>query len=180
MRRIGRRSKSLIALAALSVTVFAGAACEQAKEQQKKTGALLPPAMAKAVRDNFPDAELSKLEVDEEAGIKVYDVEFKADGGEIEVAEDGTVMEISTTVQMNDLPKSAAEAIQKAAGDAQADIRKIEKSETRAEVGKEGERGKIVKLTPPRYVYEVEFLRDGKTGEIEVAPDGTIVEPLKW
>jgi hypothetical protein len=180
MRRIGRRSKSLIALAALSVTVFAGTACEQAKEQSKQTDALLPLAMEKAVRDSFPGAELAKLEADEEAGIKIYDVELKADRGEIEVAEDGTILEISTIVQMTDLPKPAADAIQKAAADAQAEIRKIEKSETRAEVGKEGEKGKIVKLTPPRYAYEVEFLKDGKTGEIEVAPDGTIVEPLKW
>jgi len=27
---------------------------------------------------------------------------------------------------------------------------------------------------------QVDFLKDGKTGEMEIAPDGTIVEPLKW
>src|SRR5512136_2667337 len=115
MKRIDRSASNLLSLGAIGVMVLAGAACEQAKEQRKTADSLLPPAMEKAVRDNFPDAELSKLEVDEEAGIKVYDLEFKADRGEIEVAEDGTIMEISTIVQMNDLPKPAADAIQKAA-----------------------------------------------------------------
>jgi len=180
MKRIDSRSQRFVALVAVGVAVLAGAACEQTKEQRKAADALLPPAMEKAVRDSFPGAELAKLEVDEDAGIKIYDVELKADRGEIEVADDGTILEISTVVQMTDLPKPAAGAIQKAAADAQAEIRKIEKSETRAEVVKEQGEGKIVRLTPPRYTYEVDFLKDGKAGEIEVAPDGTIIEPLKW
>lgn len=180
MKRIDCRSRRFVVMVAVGVAVLAGAACEQTKEPRKTAEALLPPAMEKAVRDSFPGAELAKLEVDEEAGVKIYDVELKADRGEIEVAEDGTILEISTIIQMTDLPKPAADAIQKAAADAQAEIRKIERSETRAEVVKEQGGGKIVRLTPPRYAYEVEFSKEGKTGEMEVAPDGNTVEPLKW
>ena len=45
--------------------------------------------------DNRPCAEIETLEVATEAGIKLYNNEFKASKGEIEVAEDGTVTWIS-------------------------------------------------------------------------------------
>ena len=140
----------------------------------------LPTAVAQAVRENAPNAEVDQLEVEEEAGIKLYDIEFRAGRGEIEVAEDGTVMDIATIVQMKDVPKPAADAIQKAADGEKAKIKQLEKSEIRAEIQKEGEKGKIVKLATSKYVYEAELVKDNQTGEIQVASDGTIVEPLKW
>ena len=63
MKRIDRRSERLVATAAVAVMVLAGAACEKGKEQRETAETLLPPAMEKSVRDNFPDAELAKLEV---------------------------------------------------------------------------------------------------------------------
>jgi hypothetical protein len=164
-----------LALALAGSSAWAG---QKAQEVAKKGNVELPPAVAKAVKDNCPGAEIDKMDVEKEVGINLYDIEFKASRGEIEVAEDGTVMDITTIITMKDLPKAAAEAIQKAA--VGANIKQIEKSEVRAEIKKEGEKGIIVKLASPRYVYEAEMEKGGQMGEVQVAPDGQVVEGPKW
>jgi hypothetical protein len=151
---------------------------EKDQEQAKKEKVELPEAVAKAIKDNVPDAEIDILTVEKEAGITLYDIEFKAGKGEIEVAADGTVMDIATIISWADLPKAAAEAIKKATEGAT--IKQLEKSEVRAELKIEGEKGTIVKLATPKYVYEAEIVKGNQTGEIQVDPDGKIVEALKW
>ena len=79
---------------------------------------------------------------------------------------------------MDDLPKGAAEAIQKAAEGAT--ILRLEKSEIHSVIKEEEGKGKLVKLESFRYVYEAELVKDGQTGEIEVDADGNITEALKW
>lgn len=172
MKRLGIFFMLLIVLG------FAALAVAQAEKGETKIE--LPPAVAKAVKDNFPNAEIDKMEVEEKDGISLYDIEFKAGAGEIEVAEDGTVIDIATIIELKEVPKPAAEIIQKAAESAKAKIKQLEKSEIRAEIQEQGGKSKIVKLATPRYVYEAELVRGTQTGEIEVAPDGQIVEPLKW
>jgi len=167
-----------VAALALALTASLGWAIEQGKSEGKDAKVKLPAAVAKAIKDNRPDAEIDKIEVEKEAGIALYDIEFKTGKGEIEVAEDGTVMDIATIIEMKDIPKAAADVIQKAAQGAK--IKQLEKSEVRAEIQKEGEKGKIVKLASPKYVYEAELVKGKQTGEIQVAPDGKIVEALKW
>jgi hypothetical protein len=163
---------------ALAITASMGWATAQGKSEGKNAKVKLPAAVAKAIKDNRPDAEIDKMEVEKEAGIVLYDIEFKAGKGEIEVAEDGTVMDIATIIEMKDVPKAAADSIQKAAQGAK--IKQLEKSEVRAEIQKEGEKGKIVRLASPKYVYEAELVKGKETGEIQVAPDGKVVEALKW
>ena len=151
---------------------------EKDQEQAKKAKVELPAAVEKAVKDNVPGAEIEILTVEKEGGIALYDIEFKAGKGEIEVAEDGTVMDIATIISWADLPKAAAEAIKKATEGAT--IKQLEKSEVRAELKIEGEKGTIVKLATPKYAYEAEIVKGNQTGEIQVDPDGKIVEALKW
>src|SRR5690348_10544255 len=87
----------------------------------------LPAAVTKAIQQNRPGAEVDKLDVDKEHGIVVYDIEFKAGQGEMDIAEDGTVLEIATVIDMNDVPEAAAAAIRAAAkGKA---IKQLERSE---------------------------------------------------
>jgi uncharacterized membrane protein YkoI len=162
----------------VALTVSIGCAVQEGKKEEKQAKAKLPDAVAKAIQENYPDAEIDKMELETEAGITLYDIEFKADKGEIEVALDGTVMDIATVVQMKDIPKAAAEVIGKAAEGAQ--IQHLEKSEIRAEIDKGGEKGKVTRLTSPRYVYEAELVKGDRTGEIEVAADGKVIEALKW
>jgi len=169
---------SFVVALALVLTMLTGCTKKESKEQGEKAKVELPAAVAKAVKDNFPDAEIDIVDVEEEAGITLYDIEFKAGKGEIEVAQDGTVIDVAMIVAMKDVPKVVAEAFQKATEDAT--IKQIEKSEVRAEIKKEGEKGKIIKLDSPRYVYEAELVKGDQTGEIEVAADGKIIEALKW
>ncbi len=163
----------LVAFGMIGLGLAAGASQEQAPPRAK-----LPPAVLQAIKANCPGAVIGKLEVEKEAGINLYDIEFKAGRGEIEVAEDGTVMDIATIVALKDIPKPASEAILKAAAGAK--ITQLEKSEVRAEIRKEGEQGTIVKLNPVKYVFEAELIQGEKRGEFQVAPDGKIVEGPKW
>lgn len=171
----GLAGLAALVLALAGPFVWAG---QKARETAEKDEVKLPPAVAQAVKVNCPGAVIDKIDAEKEAGIALYDIEFKAGRGEIEVAEDGTVMDVATIVAIKDIPKPAAEAIQKAA--AGATIQKVEKSEVRAEIRKESEKGTIVKLATPKYVYEAELVQGEKRGEVQVAPDGKIVEGPKW
>lgn len=162
---------------AFGLTVSTGCSKQEAEEQGEKEEEL-PAGVEEAIKANFPDAQIDFIEVNVEAGITLYDIEFKDDRGEIEVAADGTVLDVVTIITMEDLPQGAAEAIQKAAEGAT--IKRLEKSEIRSEIKKEGAEGKLVKLDSPRYVYEAELVKDGQTGEIEVDAEGKVIEPLKW
>jgi hypothetical protein len=175
-----RKNGLLLGFAAVLSVILTTGFAGQVKEQAKKGKVELPAAVAKAVKENVPNAEIDKVDVETEAGIKLYDIEFKSGRGEIEIAADGTVMDVATIIQMTDVPKAAAEAIQRVAAGAGAKIKQLEKSEVRAEIRKEGKKGEIVKHPAPKYVYEAELVKGSKTGEFQVAPDGKVVEALKW
>jgi len=115
----------------------------------------LPAAVVEAIKANVPDAEIDFVEVTKEDGITLYDIEFKADRGEIEVTVDGTVIDVVTIITMEELPEAAAKAIQDAIEGAT--IKRLEKSEIRSEIKKEEGIGTVVKLDTPRYVYEAEL-----------------------
>jgi hypothetical protein len=147
---------------------------------QKQTGqaeaAKLPPAVARVVKQHRPKAVIDKLTVEQQAGTDLYDIEFKGTQGEMEVAADGTIIDIVSIVRMDGLPRAAAEAIQKVTREAGAKIVRLEKAEVHSEIAD----GKIVKLPQFKYLYEAELVKKGQTGEVTVAPDGTIVEGPKW
>ena len=88
----------------------------------------------------------------------------------MDVAEDGTVLDIATVVEMKDVPEAAAAAI-RTAGKGKP-IKQLERSEVRAEIVKEGGKARISKLATPRYVYEAEF----SSGEVEVTSEGKIIK----
>lgn len=138
----------------------------------------LPAAVQEAVEANVPGAQIDFVEVVTENGITLYDIEFKENRGEIEVAEDGTILDIVTIITMEELPEAAAQAIK--SNTKGMTIIRLEKSEIHSEIEKEDDKAVIAKLGAFRYVYEAELEKDGQTGEIAVDADGNIVEPLKW
>ena len=168
-RRRGHLGTCLTGVALL-ITTTPGFA--QAKNDGKR--GRLPAAVLKAIDDNRPGAEIGKLEIEDEAGIKLYDIEFKAGQGEIEVAEDGTVLDLVTIVDLKDVPEAAAAVMRKAAGTGA--IRQVEKSEVRARIEKTGGKGRLAVLAASEYVYEAELT---KGGEVEVAPDGRVIKGPK-
>ena len=159
-----------VAIAVAFVTPGVGAAEQKTLTTNKKN---LPAAVAKAIEDNRPGAEIDKLDVEKEHGMSFYDIEFKAGKGEMDVAEDGTVLDIATIIEMKDVPEAAAAAI-KAAGKGRP-IKQLERSEVRAEIVNEGGKARISRLATPRYVYEAEF----SNGEVEVTPEGKVIKAGK-
>jgi len=168
MTRISVPLQAVGLTAALVASASMAGAAPQATNANRSRN--LPAAVSKAIQDNRPGVEIDKLTVEKENGITFYDFEFKADQGEMDVAEDGTVLDIATVIQMKDVPEAAAAAITNAAkGRA---IKRIERSEVRAEIVKEGGKGRISKLSTPRYVYEAEL----SNGEIEVTAEGKVIK----
>ena len=151
---------------------------EKSEPEETEQDIELPEAVLKTIEENVPNAEIDSVEVGEESGFTLYDIEFKDDRGEIEMTEDGTVLDVVTIITVDELPEAAAEAIKKATEGMT--IKRLEKSEIRSEIKKEGEEGIIVKLETPRYEYEAELVKDDQTGEITVDAEGNIVEALKW
>lgn len=155
-----------VALAAASL-----AASVPSAQSKSNTGKYkIPAAVSQAVQANRPGAEIDKLTVEKENGIRFYDFEFKHLQGEMDVAEDGTVLDIATVIEMKDVPEAAAAAIRTAAKGKT--IKQLQRSEVRAEIVKEGGRARVAKLSPPKYVYEAELSR----GEVEVTPEGKIIK----
>jgi len=156
----------------------------QAEIQQKEEPAAteneveLPAAVSDVVEAYFPDAEINYVEVVEEYGFTLYDIEFKENRGEIEVTEDGTIIDVVAVIEMEDLPEAAAQAIREAADGM--NILRLEKSEIHSEFKMEGEKNILVKLDVHKFVYEAELAKDDETGEITVDAEGNIVEQLKW
>jgi hypothetical protein len=152
---------------ALVMATMAGAAQDGGGSGKSRP---LPAAVSQAIQDNRPGAEIDKLDVEREHGISFYDIEFRADQGEMDVAEDGTVLDIATVIDMKDVPENVAAAFRTASkGRA---IKRIERSEVRAEIVSENGKGRVSKLSTPKYVYEAELTR----GEVEVAADGTVIK----
>ncbi len=151
---------------------------EEAEEAEEGEEVELPEAVEAVVDEYVPGADIDFVEVAEEEGITLYDIEFKDERGEIEVTADGTIIDIVTIITMEELPEAAAAAIKKAAEGAT--ILRLEKSEIHSEIKKEGEQGVVVKLDTHRFEYEAELEKDGQTGEITVDAEGNAVEPLKW
>jgi hypothetical protein len=168
-----KRGNPRTALTAVLLAAFAPAwVSAQAKADPKRSR--LPAAVVKAIDANCPGAEIDELDIDDEAGIKVYDVEFKADRGEIDVAEDGTVLDVATVVQLKDVPEAAAAVIRKVAGTK--GVRRVEKSEVRSRIEKKDGKGRLVRVVPAEHEYEAELARGG---EIEVAADGRVIKGPK-
>jgi hypothetical protein len=150
-----------------AVILVAGVAAAQGAKHQP---AQIPEPVKQAIQANKPGAEIDKLEVEKESGITLYDIEFKDGKGEIEVAADGTVMDVTDIVDAKDVPEPAAAAI-KTAAKGQA-VKQFERSEVRAEIVKDGGKGRVSKLSTIKYVYEAELTK----GEVEVTPDGKVIK----
>jgi hypothetical protein len=153
----------------------------------EKPAIKLPDPVMKTFQTTFPKAQITKLDVDEENGVTVYDIEFK-DGAvekETDITADGCLLEFTVVIpakevgdpkrdtsRLGTLPAAAMKAVRAAAKGGK--IGRIE----RVEISYETKDGKAIKLDKPVTHYAVEIVKGGKTSEVVVAPDGTrVVEP---
>jgi uncharacterized membrane protein YkoI len=130
--------------------------------------------VVQAIKSNCPGCGIDKATQAVENGVTIYDIEFKGGKGEIAIGEDGSVIDRETAVLIKDVPPAALETIRKGASGGK--IKYVAKGEIHAEL----KDGQIIKLSSPRYVYEAELQKDNQVAEIEVTPEGQVIESPKW
>jgi len=169
------RVQTLAVLASLSLALPASAARAGDPDRSDRKRSQLPPAVLKAVDENRPGARIEKLEIEKEAGFTLYDIEFEGNDGEIEVAADGSVMDVTSIVTLDEVPAPAASVIEEASRGR--GIKRVEKSEVRHRIDTSAGAPRLTPLGTPEYIYEAELK---KGGEVEVAADGRIVKAPKF
>jgi uncharacterized membrane protein YkoI len=123
-----------------------------------------PKAIRDAINNRFPDAEVSSIEKEKEGGKVVFDVELKHKGRkyEMDIEEDGTIIEIEKEVALKDVPKALIKNVK--AKFPEATIKEV------MEVNKV--KGKEEK--PDHYEVTIET-SDNKTKEVNVSLTGKII-----
>jgi hypothetical protein len=160
-------------LLALAGLVFAPATD---RAQDRDLEAKLPAPVKKTFRAEFPKAVIEKLDVEEEDGVTVYDLEFRDETTEKEtdITADGTLLEFTVVIEAKDVPEAAMKPIRKAADGAT--MKRIE----RIEISYKTKDGKAIKLPKPVTHYAVEMSKGTRSTEIVVAPNGEVIEPARW
>jgi uncharacterized membrane protein YkoI len=156
------------ALIAAAVVVIVAANGLADDKPEKIAPDKLPKKIMDAIKNRFPNAEITSAEKEKEDGKVVYDIELKQDGRkyEMDIQEDGTIIEIEKQVDAKDLPEAVGKAIKAKFPDAL--IKEI------MEVNKVKEN----KETPDH--YEVIIVdKDKKEKEVTVSLDGKTINAEK-
>lgn len=116
----------------------------------------LPAAVEKTVQQETQGATIKGFSKERENGVEQYEVETVVDGHtrDMDIAKDGTVLEVEEEVAMSTLPSSVQSSIQARANGAQ--VTKVESMK---------KKGKLV-------AYEASTVKNGKKGEFQVGPNG--------
>ena len=119
----------------------------------------VPSAAQAVIQTQTSGGTIEKITCEKEEGKHFYKVEYKKDGREFElqVDDDGKVLETEEILAMEDLPPAVLETVK--AESAGGEIK---------ELALETEGGKTF--------YEVEFEKGGKEHEVKIAEDGTVLE----
>jgi Putative beta-lactamase-inhibitor-like, PepSY-like len=102
-----------LGVGALAGLVLLAAAVRADDKAEKLTADKLPKAVAAAVKERFPGAEFTSITRENEGGKIVYDIELKHKGRkyEMDIHEDGTVIEIEKEVAAKDVPEAVTKAL---------------------------------------------------------------------
>jgi hypothetical protein len=146
---------ALVTVALVASSAWAADVAVPAKEPAKtesKAESPLPDAAAKAVAEAFPKATVLQWDVQKGPGMDLYHVALKDEKGKeihIGVASEGTIIGFKMRVTEKDLPAAVAKAFK----DAKANLARIDRTETRAELSVVDGKAKIVKFEKARVVY---------------------------
>ncbi len=168
-RMLVRLTVLLFAVGAIALLVFAD-------DDQTMSLSQVPSAVRTTIEQQSAGAEIQEIELEDEDGKQIYEVEVIRDGKEVEfkVASDGTFLgyeeedededenedededEDEVEVSLSEVPDAVRATIEQQSAGAE-----IEEIELGNEDGKQ--------------IYEVEVIRDGKEEDFQVAPDGTFL-----
>jgi hypothetical protein len=103
----------LFASACVVLVVFATIALADEKAE-KVPPDKLPAKVADAIKARFPGCEITSAEKEKEDGKIVYDIELKHKDRkyEMDILEDGTIIEIEKEVALKDLPEAVKKAVE--------------------------------------------------------------------
>jgi hypothetical protein len=137
------------------------------------SGVPLPANVRQAILKVFQRASLNEVEVRDEYGVRIFNVETIGDGMErhVEATAEGLVVRVESPITPTRLPKPVAEAAAKIAPG------------TSVGVSQEQDVLAAARLSPrkdPRVLYHVELSRDGKRAEALVDATGVLLRAVKW
>ena len=119
----------------------------------------VPPAAQAVIESHTSGEAIEKITREKEEEKHVYKVEYKKDGRkfELEVDEDGKILEVEEFMKMEDLPLAVQETVKtESAG---AEIKEL-----------------VLETKEGKTFYEVEFEKDGKEYEVKILEDGTVLK----
>jgi len=160
MRGISRLA--LVSVLAVLVA-FTALAWADDKKPEKLTPDKLPKKVIDAVKNRFPNAEITSAEKENEDGKVVFDIELKHDGRkyELDILEDGTIVEIEKEIKLKDLPEAVAKALKAKFPDATIkEIKEVNKVKGKQE---KPDHYEVVLATKGKKDFEVTVSLDGKT-----------------
>lgn len=169
-----KRPKVVLSLAILTLTVTTTRAIQETGKEEKVRIADLPKAVAQTLKTECAHCKIEKLTREVENGVTIYDFEFKAGKGEMDITKDGIVVSRETVVPINQVPSAARDAIQKGAASGRVVL--VLKEQVRAELVD----GKVLKLDTPKYLYEAEIVNGDQVAEIVVSTEGQVIEAPVW
>src|SRR5438552_18289494 len=112
MRKVTAASAVGVVLAFAATLTATG--CAQNKEHpQRLDPSGVPPRVRAAMEARFPGAQVTSVEREKEHGDVVYDYELRQNGGkyEMDVKEDGTVLEVEKQLAGQDVPDVVTRAV---------------------------------------------------------------------
>lgn len=133
----------------------------------------VPASVEQAVRREFPDAQVRSVEREREGGVLIYEVNLIENGKRIEVefAPDGTIGEIESVVDEDDVPPHTLAALKHRVGNGR--ITSIERHERRGEP----RGGRFVPLEQPKVIYEAKYVQGSSRRAVGVRYEDNVKLP---
>lgn len=149
--------RKLMVPGVLLILAVAFNGCEMFSKEMKLED--VPPAVQAVIESHTSGEAIEKITREKEEGKDFYKVEYKKDGREfeLEVDEDGKVLEVEEFMKMEELPPAVQATVK--AESAGAEIKEL-----------------VLETEEGKTFYEVEFEKDGKEHEVKIAEDGTVLE----
>jgi uncharacterized membrane protein YkoI len=155
------KTQYLITTLLVALSMILGQASAGEKELNKDQ---VPKAVIDAFEKDYPNAKPSEFEEETFEGKTAYEVEYKENGKEYALlyGDDGTLLQKEEEIDSKSLPKTVAQAVNKA--HPKAKIKEVEK---------------LMKPDGTLTGYEVEIKTEGKEVELNLDTNGKILKTEK-